>query len=293
MSIARSLFTEKESPRVSESILPGNERSHMIKGTGGVRIKHGHTQVPIASEPRVLSLRMSKKRVTKKAQETQRRILSSALTLFREKGFDKTSMRDIAEAADVAVGASYYYYSTKEELVLAYYEDACSRDAEFAEQLAGKVTGFKERFSLFLQYKISQLSENRGFMNILARSAANPEDPLSPFGPQTKHIRDDAMHLLSTLVAGSDLKTSERFKPYLPGLLWLHMMGTIFFWIHDRSNGQRVTTKVIEYSVGLVSQLLWLSSLPLTDPINKIALRLFDLVIESQKSEEGVAQANP
>jgi AcrR family transcriptional regulator len=235
---------------------------------------------------------MSKKRITKKAQETQRRILTNALTLFREKGFDKTSMRDIAEAADVAVGASYYYYSTKEELVLAYYEDACSRDNEFAAQLVTRVTGFKERFSLFLQYKVAQLSENRGFMNILARSAANPEDPLSPFGPQTKHIRNDAMELLKNLITGSDLKAAEKFKPYLPGLLWLHMMGIIFFWIHDRSKGQAVTNKVIEFSVSLVSQLLWLSSLPLTDPINKIALRLFDLVLESQKSEEGLAQGN-
>jgi AcrR family transcriptional regulator len=201
-------------------------------------------------------------------------------------------MRDIAEAADVAVGASYYYYSTKEELVLAYYEDACSRDTEFAAQLVTKVSGFKERFSLFLQYKIAQLSENRCFMNILARSAANPEDPLSPFGPQTKHIRDDAMQLLSSLIEGSDLKAAEKFKPYLPGLLWLYMMGSIFFWIHDRSKGQAITNKVIEFSVSLVTQLLWLSSLPLTDPINKIALRLFDLVLESQKSEEDFAQVN-
>jgi AcrR family transcriptional regulator len=235
---------------------------------------------------------MSKKRITKKAQETQRRILTNALTLFREKGFDNTSMRDIAEAADVAVGASYYYYNTKEELVLAYYEDACSRDNEFAELLVTRVTGFKERFSLFLQYKVTQLSENRCFMNILARSAANPEDPLSPFSPQTKHIRNDAMDLLTNLITGSDLKAAEKFKPYLPGLLWLHMMGTIFFWIHDRSKGQAVTNKVIEFSVSLVSQLLWLSSLPLTDPINKIALRLFDLVLESQKSEEGLAHGN-
>jgi AcrR family transcriptional regulator len=225
---------------------------------------------------------MGTKKTTKKARETQRRILNSALILFRERGFDKTSMRDIAELAQVAVGATYYYYSTKEELVLAYYEDVCSRDVEFAKGLVTKVVGFKERFSIFLKYKVSQLSENRSFMNVLARSAANPEDPLSPFGSDTKHIRDDAMGIMVLLIKDSDIKLSDKFKPYLPGLLWLVMMGIVFFWIHDKSPKQQVTEKVIDFSVSLFSQLLWLSSLPLTDPINKIAVRLFELVIESQ-----------
>jgi len=224
-----------------------------------------------------------KKRLTKKAQETQRRILECALELFREKGFDKTSMREIADAAKVAVGASYYYFRTKEDLVLAYYEDACSQDTEFVQDLVVKVSGFKERFATFLRYKLAQLSENRGFMNIIARSAANPEDPLSPFGPQTKHIRDDAVKLMALMVDGSDLKCSEKFVPYLSGVLWLQMMGTIFLWIHDRSKDQYVSDKVIDFSVNLVKQLLWLSSMPLTGPINDIAIKLFDLVLESQK----------
>jgi AcrR family transcriptional regulator len=233
--------------------------------------------------------RVPRKRLTKKAQETQRRILECALELFREKGFDKTSMRDIADAANVAVGASYYYFRTKEELVLAYYEDACSQDTEYVQDLVTRAAGFKERFSSFLRYKVTQLSENRGFMNIIARSAANPEDPLSPFGPQTKHIRDEAIGLMTMMMAESDLKYSEKFRPYLSGVLWFHMMGTIFLWIHDRSKNQYVSDKVIDFSVNLLTQLLWLSSLPLTGPINEIAIRLFDLILESQTVQPGTS----
>ena len=58
---------------------------------------------------------------TAKAEETRERILDAALALFRDKGFAQTSMRDIADAAGVATGAAYYYYRSKEDLVLAFY----------------------------------------------------------------------------------------------------------------------------------------------------------------------------
>ena len=56
-----------------------------------------------------------------KAEGTRERIVDAALELFREKGFDETTMRDIAAAAGVATGAAYYYFRSKEELVMAFY----------------------------------------------------------------------------------------------------------------------------------------------------------------------------
>src|SRR3977135_1254380 len=58
---------------------------------------------------------------TAKAEETRSRILDAALTLFRRHGFEKATMRDIATEAGVATGAAYYYYRTKEDLVMAFY----------------------------------------------------------------------------------------------------------------------------------------------------------------------------
>jgi len=44
--------------------------------------------------------------------------LSNAARLFREKGFDKTSLKEIAEACDMLPGSLYYRYSTKEALLV-------------------------------------------------------------------------------------------------------------------------------------------------------------------------------
>src|ERR1700735_4654519 len=59
---------------------------------------------------------------TDKGEQTRRHILQCALELFREKGFDATTMQDVATRADVAKGATYYYFSSKEAIIQAYYE---------------------------------------------------------------------------------------------------------------------------------------------------------------------------
>ena len=51
---------------------------------------------------------------SKKSDLTRERILKTALHLFQEKGFDKTTMLVIAEACELTPGATYYHFSYKE-----------------------------------------------------------------------------------------------------------------------------------------------------------------------------------
>ncbi|MAM59862.1 TetR/AcrR family transcriptional regulator [Hydrocarboniclastica marina] len=50
--------------------------------------------------------------------DDQGKILSNAARLFREKGFEKTSLKEIAEACNMLPGSLYYRYSTKETLLV-------------------------------------------------------------------------------------------------------------------------------------------------------------------------------
>ena len=63
-------------------------------------------------------------RPTSKSEETRRRILAAALRTFREKGFDQATMRQVAAEAKVALGAAYYYFDSKDAIVMAFYEQA-------------------------------------------------------------------------------------------------------------------------------------------------------------------------
>ncbi len=46
-------------------------------------------------------------------------IFRTALTLFSQKGYDQTSMRDIASHADISLGLTYNYFKNKEALLIA------------------------------------------------------------------------------------------------------------------------------------------------------------------------------
>ncbi|MEU3714072.1 TetR/AcrR family transcriptional regulator [Streptomyces catenulae] len=55
---------------------------------------------------------------------TRRRIQDAALELFSEHGYEKTSLREIAEQLDVTKAALYYHFKTKEDIVIGLFEDA-------------------------------------------------------------------------------------------------------------------------------------------------------------------------
>src|ERR671938_1304097 len=59
-----------------------------------------------------------------KAARTRSAIIDAALRLFRERGYDATTMRAIAAEAGVSVGNAYYYFDSKERLIQGFYDRA-------------------------------------------------------------------------------------------------------------------------------------------------------------------------
>ncbi|MBS6922329.1 MAG: TetR/AcrR family transcriptional regulator [Lachnospiraceae bacterium] len=55
-------------------------------------------------------------RITKEPEERKQEILDTAMRLFHEKGYEKTSITDIAKTIGVAQGLCYRYFPSKEAL---------------------------------------------------------------------------------------------------------------------------------------------------------------------------------
>jgi AcrR family transcriptional regulator len=53
------------------------------------------------------------------AEDTRRRILDTATELFNERGYARTSIRDIAEHIGMTKGSLYYHFASKDELLYA------------------------------------------------------------------------------------------------------------------------------------------------------------------------------
>ncbi|MGW0390299.1 TetR/AcrR family transcriptional regulator [Streptomyces sp. NPDC003042] len=54
---------------------------------------------------------------------TRQRIQDIALELFAEQGYEKTSLREIAERLEVTKAALYYHFKTKEDIIISVFDD--------------------------------------------------------------------------------------------------------------------------------------------------------------------------
>ncbi|MES4908955.1 MULTISPECIES: helix-turn-helix domain-containing protein [unclassified Streptomyces] len=55
--------------------------------------------------------------------DTRQRIQDVALELFAEQGYEKTSLREIAERLEVTKAALYYHFKTKEDILISLFQD--------------------------------------------------------------------------------------------------------------------------------------------------------------------------
>jgi AcrR family transcriptional regulator len=85
-------------------------------------------------------------------------LIGAATTLFHRKGFEHTSLSDIAEAAHVPLGNVYYYFKTRGELLKAVTEN---RIAGLQEQRAewAKIADVHERMRVYMDSWESRTAE--------------------------------------------------------------------------------------------------------------------------------------
>lgn len=213
-----------------------------------------------------------------KSDETRERILNAALTLFRERGFDTGTMRDIAQKAGVANGAAYYYYVSKDAIVMDFYQRSCTEMQPKIEAALEHATGLERRLRELIRVKFIHFAPNRGVLRTLLRNGADPTHPLSPFSPETKEIRDIDIAWFRRILIDCGVRIPRDLEPHLPGILWFFQMGVIFFWVIDESPDQAHSNRLLDLAAKSVTSLIRVSALPLMRPVRKAALELVEIV---------------
>jgi AcrR family transcriptional regulator len=220
-----------------------------------------------------------------KSDETRSRILNAALDLFRRKGFDRATMREIAAEAEVAPGAAYYYFESKESIVMAFYQRAGEEmNARIEAALAG-AKGLEKRLRAILDVKFEYFAPNRIFLGALFQHAADPANPLSPFSAETRPIRQRDLERFAAALEGDVKRVPKDLAPHLPNLLWLYQMGLILFWIYDRSPQQRRTLLLVDKSIALVALAIKLAAFPLLRPLRRKVVELI-AIAEGEEAPE-------
>jgi AcrR family transcriptional regulator len=213
-----------------------------------------------------------------KSAETRTKILDAALELFREKGFAETSMREVAAKAGVATGLAYYYFESKEALVLAFYQ----RSGDELEPRLGAVqtggSSLAERLHALIATKLEYFAPNRRFLGALMAHAADPHNPMSPFAAPSAAIREMGYQQFQRALHDTGTSVPGDLQAQLPRMLWMFQMGIILFWIYDRSEGQQRTRRLLDASLRLVTALIGVAAMPFLGPARKLVLNVIDAI---------------
>ena len=211
-----------------------------------------------------------------KSEETKKRIKEAAISLFVKRGVDATTMREIANRADMAVGAAYYYFDSKEAIVMEFYTDSQEEVAQKIREASQNVTDLKNLLSISLKTQFEYFAPYRKFFGVLSRFASDPRHPLSPFSPETELVRQRSIEVFKEVLEKSKVKVPADLLPHLPYLLWLTHMGIIFFWLHDESTDQQKTKVLLEESLEIIVRLVQLARYPLIGSVKKSIVQLLE-----------------
>lgn len=216
---------------------------------------------------------------TPKAEITERKILDAALDLFRTKGFEDATMRDVASVAGVATGAAYYYYPSKEAIVLAFYQRSCDEMQPRIEAgLAKAAPKLEDKLRALIQVKLDYFAPYRGVLRALLKNGADPAHPLSPFAGSNKAIRETDVGWFRRVLSECRIREPKDLEAHMPDLLWMFQMGIIYCWVTDDSPGQERTTRVLSLGTKVVTTLIKIAGLPLTRPLRKTVIELIETV---------------
>ncbi|MGW4892610.1 TetR family transcriptional regulator [Kitasatospora sp. NPDC004240] len=206
---------------------------------------------------------------TDKSEQTRALILETAMRLFQERGYDKTTMRAIATEAGVSVGNAYYYFAAKEFLIQGFYDRMTYDHAADARIRMAHTRDFGERLEIALVSWLDTAAPYHEFAAQFFRTAADPNSSLSPFSNESHPARATAVELFREVLQGSDLapKLDAELVDLLPDVLWLHLMIVVLYWVFDRTPDTERTREFVRRSTPMAARVINLSRYRVFRPI--------------------------
>jgi AcrR family transcriptional regulator len=187
------------------------------------------------------------------------RLYATALQLIAARGYEATTLRDIAKQAGVSVGLLYRYFPSKQAVVIALYDELLS---EYARQAGEMPLGrWRDRFIFALNTSLQVLKPHKVALRALTPVlVGDPEEGI--FSASTAFSRLRVQQVFEEAVVGSSDAPKRPLSEALGRLLYLVHLTILLWWLLDKSSNQRATAAV----VSLIQRLLPSAALTLRIP---------------------------
>ena len=194
--------------------------------------------------------------------------------MISERGYEATTLRDIAKDARVSVGLLYRYFPSKQAVIIALYEEL---SADFARRAAGIEPGhWRDRFLFALETSLHVLRPHRTALRALIPVLiGDPDDGV--FAEGTAFSRQRVQQVFEDAVAGAADAPKAPLAGALGRLLYLLHLAVLLWWLLDKTPRQRATAALVT----LTRQLLPSAALTLRlPPIRRFVIAFDELIRE-------------
>jgi AcrR family transcriptional regulator len=99
------------------------------------------------------------------------RLLSVAATVFAERGFHRTSMRDLSRASKMSLAGMYYYVKSKDDLLFQIQRNCFEQVLAGAAEALATVTAPRERLGVFIRHHVTFFARHMVEMKVLSHEA--------------------------------------------------------------------------------------------------------------------------
>jgi AcrR family transcriptional regulator len=192
-------------------------------------------------------------RVTAEEKDaTRRRILDSAMRLFKAHGFEETTTRQIAAAAEIATGTLFNYFSNKEAIVASVAAEGLAKARTSFDGTANAAPLDEGLFAL-VAAELRQLKPLRKFIVPLLETALSPL--ATPRSDANDHLRTEHLEIVADMGRrhGMGELSALALQVY-----WTLYTGVLAFWAGDKSPKQEDTLALLDESMRMFVS--WLQS---------------------------------
>ena len=213
-----------------------------------------------------------------KRDRTRAKVREIALRSFRERGYDATTIRFIAQEAGVSVGTTHYHFPSKNHLVQELYLDVQLAHQAAAEPLLATTEDLVDRLGSVYRTGLDQLAPYHAHAPEFLSAAVSPRSPINPLSEESAPALAIVQALFTDAVAGASTTLPKEFRATLPTALLLGHLLLALFWVYDSSPGQVRTRRLLDRGLGLLRLALPLTRVPvLRAPLRELLAIIADI----------------
>lgn len=155
-------------------------------------------------------------------------LLNIAARTFAERGFHRTSMRDLSRASEMSLAGMYYYVKGKEDLLFQIQKTCFAQVMAGAEQAVASATGPTDRLAAFIRHHVAFFAHHMPEMKVLSHEAESLTGAaLEEVRSRKRRYVDLCLGLLADLEAG---RNGARVDRHVAAYTLFGMMNWIYTW---------------------------------------------------------------